>query len=96
MQVEEDWCANQVLGEVPEERNRPDTHKTQSTLLILLSSDSRVICVQILRTYSSEVKTSRHDLPLIHILKHTTRSVCGGEDAFVCWNSGSFKEEKRC
>ena len=40
-------------------------------------------------------KTCRHGLPLIHILKHTTRSVCGGEDAFVCWNSGCFKEERR-
>lgn len=42
MQMEEDWGANQVLGEVPEERDRSDTHKPHDK--------------SIFRTYSSEVQ----------------------------------------
>lgn len=32
--------------------------------------------------------------PLIHILEHTVRCVCGGEDAFVCRDSGCCGEIK--
>lgn len=32
-------------------------------------------------------------LPLIYVLKHAARSVRGGENAFVCWNSGSCEKD---
>lgn len=34
--------------------------------------------------------------PLIHILEHAARCVCGGEDALVCWNSGCCQEDRTC
>lgn len=45
MQVEEDWCANQVLGEVPEERDCPNAQRNKKNHLksILLSSDGLMI-----------------------------------------------------
>lgn len=33
-------------------------------------------------------------IPLVNILKYTAWSVCGGEDTFVCWNSGSLKKKE--
>lgn len=47
------------------------------------------------KLHTAEKLKTRHDsLPLVHILKHTTWSVCSGEDAFVCWNSWCFKKER--
>lgn len=45
MQVEEDWCANQVLGEVPEERDCPNAQRNKKNHLksIPLSSDGLMI-----------------------------------------------------
>lgn len=79
VQVKKDWCSDQVLREVSKERNRPDTMKAHISFAVQHHSQ----CFS-----SSEVFV----LPLIHILEHTAWSVCGCEDAFVCWNSRCCKE----